>query len=164
MVAIDKKRKTSKTIDFVVPGDSRIGEKEAKAEKNRDLKRKLQNETVKIIPLVVGSLVAIPKQFGNRLKRLVSQQEYGKISIQLYKQLLERFSKSKANVCGLILREFSSLVLLCVSSMRTMMMMIIIIIITIKIVIIIIIITITTIISEAGLDSLLQTVYVLVKI
>ena len=58
--------------------------------------------------------------------------------------------------------EFSSLVLLCVSSMRTMMMMIIIIIITIKI--IIIIITITTIISEAGLDSLLQTVYVLVKI
>ena len=44
------------------------------------------------------------------------------------------------------------------------MMMIIIIIITIKIVIIIIIITITTIISEAGLDSLLQTVYVLVKI
>ena len=42
------------------------------------------------------------------------------------------------------------------------MMMIIIIIITIKI--IIIIITITTIISEAGLDSLLQTVYVLVKI
>ena len=68
MVAIDKKRKTSKTIDFVVPGDSRIGEKEAKAEKNRDLKRKLQNETVKIIPLVVGSLVAIPKQFGNGLK------------------------------------------------------------------------------------------------
>ena len=28
------------------------------------------NVTVKIVPLVVGSLGAIPKQFGNRLKQI----------------------------------------------------------------------------------------------
>ena len=49
MVAVDKKR-TCKIIDFAVSGDSRI----------KDLRRELKkiwNVTVKIIPLVVGSLV-----------------------------------------------------------------------------------------------------------
>ena len=35
----------------------------------RDLK-KIWNIKVEIIPLVVGSLCAIPKQFGNRLKQI----------------------------------------------------------------------------------------------
>ena len=42
-------------------------------EKYQDLGRELQkiwNVKVKIIPLVVGSLGAIPKQFGNRLKQI----------------------------------------------------------------------------------------------
>ena len=37
------------------------------------MERELQkrwNGTVKIIPLVVGSLGAMPKQFGNRLKQI----------------------------------------------------------------------------------------------
>ena len=63
-----------KIIDFEVPGDSRIEEKEKdKVEKYQDLGRELQkiwNVKVKIIPLVVGSLGAIPKQFGNRLKQI----------------------------------------------------------------------------------------------
>ena len=40
---------------------------------NQDLGRKLQkirNVKVKIVPLVVGSLGAIPKAFGNRLKEI----------------------------------------------------------------------------------------------
>ena len=53
-----------------VPGDSRIEEKEKdKIEKYQDLGRELQkiwNVKVKIIPLVVGSLGAIPKQFGKK--------------------------------------------------------------------------------------------------
>ena len=56
---------------FVIPGDSRIEEEKDKIEKYQDLGRELQkiwNVKVKIIPLVVGSLGAIPKQFGNRLK------------------------------------------------------------------------------------------------
>ena len=50
--AVDKKGRILKIIDFAVPEDSRIDEKE------------------KIIPLVVGSLGAIPKQFGSRLKQI----------------------------------------------------------------------------------------------
>ena len=45
----------------------------SKIEKYQDLGRELQklwNVKVKIIPLVVGSLGAIPKQFGNRLKQI----------------------------------------------------------------------------------------------
>ena len=44
-----------------------------KIEKYEDLERKLQkiwNVKLKIIPSVVGSLDAIPKQFGNRLKQI----------------------------------------------------------------------------------------------
>ena len=74
LVVVDKKERSCKIIDFAVPGDSRIEEKEKdKIEKYQDLGRELQkiwNVKVKIIPLVVGSLGAIPKQFGNRLKQI----------------------------------------------------------------------------------------------
>ena len=73
LVVIDKKERSCKIIDFAVPGDSRIEEKKDKIEKYQELGRELQkiwNVKVKIIPLVVGSLGAIPKQFGNRLKQI----------------------------------------------------------------------------------------------
>ena len=44
-----------------------------KIEKYQDLGKELQkiwNVKVKIIPLVIGSLVSIPKQFGSRLKQI----------------------------------------------------------------------------------------------
>ena len=73
MVVVDKKESSCEIIDFAVPGDSRIEEKEKdKKEKYQDLGSELQkiwNVKVNIIPLVVGSLGAIPKQFGNRLKQ-----------------------------------------------------------------------------------------------
>ena len=72
MVVVDKKERSCKIIDFAVPGDSRIEEKEKdKKEKYQGLGRELQkisNVKVKIILLVVDLLGAIPKQFGNRLK------------------------------------------------------------------------------------------------
>ena len=72
-VVVDKKERSCKIIDFPVPGD-RIEEKEKdKIEKYQELGRELQkiwNVKVKIIPLVIGSLGAIPKQFGNRLKQI----------------------------------------------------------------------------------------------
>ena len=72
MVVLGKKERSCKIIDFAVPADSRIEEKEKdKIEKYQDLERELQNiwnGKVKIIPLVVGSLGAIPKQFGNRFE------------------------------------------------------------------------------------------------
>ena len=81
MVVVDKKRRTCKIIDFAVPGDSRIEEKEKeKIEKYQNLRRELQkiwNVSVKIIPSVVGSLGALPKQFGNRLKQIGVAAEIG---------------------------------------------------------------------------------------
>ena len=74
LVVVDKKERSCKIIDFEVSGDSRIEEKEKdKIEKYQDLGRELQNiwnVKMKIIPLVVGSLGAIPRQFGNRLKQI----------------------------------------------------------------------------------------------
>ena len=74
LVVVDKKEGIGKIIDFAVPGDSRIEEKEKdKIEKYQDLEKELKkiwNVKVKIIPLVVGSLGAITKQFGNRLKQI----------------------------------------------------------------------------------------------
>ena len=55
-LVVDKKRRTCKIIDFAVPGNIRIEEKEKeKIEKHQDLRRELQkiwNVKVKIIPLV----------------------------------------------------------------------------------------------------------------
>ena len=74
LVVVDKKERSCKIIDFAVYGDSRIEEKEKdKIEKYQNLGSGLQKiwkVKVKIIPLVVGSLDAIPKQFSNRLKQI----------------------------------------------------------------------------------------------
>ena len=74
LVVVDKKERICKIIDFAVPGDSSIEEKEKdKIEKHQDLGResqKIWNVKVKIIPSVVGSLSAITEQFSNRLKQI----------------------------------------------------------------------------------------------
>ena len=74
LVEVDKKERSCKIIDFAVSGDNKIEEKEKdKIEKYQDLERDLQKiwyVRVKVIPLVVGSLGAIPKQFDNRLKQI----------------------------------------------------------------------------------------------
>ena len=74
LVVVDKNERNCKIIDFAVPGDSRIEEKEKdKIEKYQDLGRELQkiwDVKMKIILLVLGSLGSIPKQFGNRLKQI----------------------------------------------------------------------------------------------
>ena len=58
LVVLDKKERSCKIIGFVVPGDSRIEERENdKIEKHQNLRRELQklwNVKVKIIPLIVG--------------------------------------------------------------------------------------------------------------
>ena len=41
--------------------------------------QKIYNVRVKIIPLVLGSLGAIPKQFGNRLKQIGVTAEIGQV-------------------------------------------------------------------------------------
>ena len=83
LVVVDKKKRTCKIIDLPVPGDSRIERKEKeKIEKYQDLRRELQkswNVRRKIIPLAVGSLCAIPKQFGNKFKETGIAAETGQV-------------------------------------------------------------------------------------
>ena len=72
LAVVDKER-SCKIIYVAVPGDSGIENAKDKIEKYQDLGRELQtiwNVKVKIIPLVVGSLGAMRKQFGNRLKQI----------------------------------------------------------------------------------------------
>ena len=80
LVVVDTR--TCKIIDFAVPGDRRIEEKEQeKIEKYQDLRelQKIWNVRVKIIPLVVGSLGAIRKQFGKRLKEIRLKVNFSKL-------------------------------------------------------------------------------------
>ena len=74
MDVVDKKETICEIIDFAIPGDPRIEDKvKDNKEKYQDLGRELQNiwnVKVKIMPLVVGPLGAIPKQLGNRLKQI----------------------------------------------------------------------------------------------
>ena len=64
-----------------------------------------------------GSLGAISKQFGNRLKEIGITAKIGQVqktvllgTARILRKVLEIYG------CGLILREFSSIVLLCASS------------------------------------------------
>ena len=72
MVVVDKKKRRCNIINFAVPGDSKIEEKEEdKTEKYQDLGRELKkiwNVKVKIIPIVVVSLGGV--LFRNRLKQI----------------------------------------------------------------------------------------------
>ena len=89
-----------------------------KVGKYQDLGRELQkiwDVKMKIIPLVVGSLGAIPKQFGKRLKQIGVTA--GTAQVQKKDLLgIARILNSKATGCGSISTVFSSIVFLCVSS------------------------------------------------
>ena len=117
LVVVDKQERSCKIIDFAVPGDRRIEEKEKdKIEKYQGLERELQkiwNVKVKVIPLVVGSLGAIPKKFGNRLKQIgitVGTAQVQKTVLLGTARILRKVLKSKAAGCGLISTVISSLV------------------------------------------------------
>ena len=72
-----------------------------------------------MIPLVVGSLGAIPKQFGNRLKQIgitAGRAQVQKTVLLGTARILRKVLEIKATGCGSISTVFSSIVLLCVSS------------------------------------------------
>ena len=93
-----------------------------KIEKYEDLGRALQkiwNDKVKIIPLVVSSLGAILKQFGNGLKEIgiaVGTAHVQKTVLLGMARILRKVLEIKAAGCGSISTLISSIVLLCVSS------------------------------------------------
>ena len=133
LVVLYKKKKSCKIIDFAVPGDSAIEEKEKdKIEKYQDLGSDLQkkwNVKVKIITLVVDSLGAIPKLFDNRLKQIgitAETAQVGKTVLLGTARILRKVLGIYATGCGRISSVFCSIALQCVRSIIMMMMMMII--------------------------------------
>ena len=74
IVMIDKTRKKVKLIDVSIPADRRIEEKEKeKIEKYQELRIELERlweMKTMTVPVVIGSLGAISKQFKEHLQRL----------------------------------------------------------------------------------------------
>ena len=76
MMIIVKENKLCLIIDFAVPSDHRIEIKEReKIEKYQDLKREVQKlwkMKAKVIPIIIGALVTIPKTLQNQLEQIES--------------------------------------------------------------------------------------------
>ena len=74
MIIVEKKNNNNQIIDFAVPFDTRVDEKEKeKIFKYQDLARelkKLWNKKVKVIPVIIGALGTAPKALPKRLKEI----------------------------------------------------------------------------------------------
>ena len=74
MITVEKKNNKCQIIDFAVPFDTRVDEKEKeKIFKYQDLARelkKLWNKKVKVIPVIIGALGTAPKALPKRLKEI----------------------------------------------------------------------------------------------
>lgn len=75
LIVIDKKRKEACIVDIAVPADKRISEKEQeKIEKYQDLKREIKRlwklRSVQVVPVVVGALGSVTKEFENWMRKL----------------------------------------------------------------------------------------------
>ena len=74
MICIDKKHHEYQIIDFAIPYDTRVDDKEVeKIEKHLDLARELKkvwNMKVIVVPLVLGALGTAAKEIEKRLKTI----------------------------------------------------------------------------------------------
>ena len=74
MIVVEKRNKCCKIIDFAIPYDRRIEEKEVeKVVKYQDLARELKKfwkmETM-VIPIVIGTFGTVPKDLKRRLENI----------------------------------------------------------------------------------------------
>ena len=74
LILIKKEENNCIIVDFAIPYDTRIEQKEKeKVEKYQDLKRELQklwNMKVKVVPIVIGALGTPPKDIKRRVEEL----------------------------------------------------------------------------------------------
>ena len=75
IVIIDKKEKSCIIVDIAVPADGRVHEKEReKVEKYQDLRREIgrlwQLRKVQVVPVVVGALGSVTKEFDRWIEKL----------------------------------------------------------------------------------------------
>ena len=77
IIVIGKRKRKAKLINISVPTDHRIDEEEMeKIDKNQDLRveiERLWNMKSMVVPMVIGSLGTIIKQFNDHAQRLVKQ-------------------------------------------------------------------------------------------
>ena len=82
LIVLDKKNKVCQIIDFAVPYDTGVVQKEAeKIEKYQDLARELRIWKVKtqIIPVVIGALGTIPKTLVQWLEKIGIRTKIGEL-------------------------------------------------------------------------------------
>ena len=75
IVIIDKKEKSCIIVDIAVPADGRVHEKEReKVEEYQDLRREIgrlwQLRKVQVVPVVVGALGSVTKEFDRWIEKL----------------------------------------------------------------------------------------------
>ena len=75
LIVVNKKLKEAWLVDVAVPGDSRVGSKEVEKQiKYRDLAIEVQRlwelKKVKVIPIVIGALGAVPVGLKKHLKEM----------------------------------------------------------------------------------------------
>lgn len=75
IVIVDKKEKSCVIVDIAVPADGRVHEKEReKVEKYQDLRREIgrlwQLRKVQVVPVVVGALGSVTKEFDRWIEKL----------------------------------------------------------------------------------------------
>ena len=86
-VIIDKKGQSCIIVDIAVPADGRVHEKEReKVEKYQDLRREIgrlwQLRKVHVVPVVVGALGSVTKEFDRWMENWECQ-----LMLELYKRL-----------------------------------------------------------------------------
>ena len=82
IIVIDKEKKEALIVDIAVPADIRVAEKEKeKIEKYQDLKREIKRlwklRTVQVVPVVIGALGCVTKEFERWLENLNIEPEVG---------------------------------------------------------------------------------------
>ena len=75
IIIVDKKEHKGLIIDIAVPGDVNVGEKEKEqVEKYQDLKREIARlwklKRVEVVPIVIGALGCITKEFDRWIEKL----------------------------------------------------------------------------------------------
>ena len=94
IILIDKKEQKGIIINIVVPADVRVGEKEReKMEKYQDLKREIGRlwklKMVEVVPVVIGALGRVTKEFDGWIEKLGITNNVGIMHVRILRKVLE---------------------------------------------------------------------------
>ena len=115
IVVVDKKEHKRIIIDIAVPDDVRVGEKELeKVEKYKELKREIGRlwklKHVEVVPVVIGALGSVTKDFEKWIKKLRTAYNIGvmqKTALLRTARILRRVLELKRNEHSVSLWSFA---------------------------------------------------------